>query len=168
MSSADHEIDRVGELIERLLADPAFRSEFRANPLAVCRAHGLESLAAELSTGGNAMQTLELRESRSSLAGVVMAVAAEGVGVVELRGLLGHRGLHGPARAAAVKALKAGGVSPRSGRAATLEAMAQRERASARPSTGAPATAPVPAQPSGSAPAAASAPQAAAAAPPRA
>ena len=99
---------RVGRLIERLLVDPVFRAEFRADPVGVCGGLGLEGLAAELGSG-KAMYTLELRESRSSLAGVVMAVAAEGVGVAELRGLVGH-GLHGEARAAALKALHGGGL----------------------------------------------------------
>ena len=99
---------RVGRLIERLLVDPVFRAEFRSDPVGVCGGLGLEGLAAELGSG-KAMHTLELRESRSSLAGVVMAVAAEGVGVAELRGLVGH-GLHGEARAAALKALHGGGL----------------------------------------------------------
>ena len=99
---------RVGRLIERLLVDPVFRAEFRADPVGVCGGLGLEGLAGELGSG-KAMYTLELRESRSSLAGVVMAVAAEGVGVAELRGLVGH-GLHGEARAAALKALHGGGL----------------------------------------------------------
>ena len=111
MSSGDEfgsESVRVGRLIERLLVDPVFRAEFRADPVGVCGGLGLEGLAAELGSG-KAMYTLELRESRSSLAGVVMAVAAEGVGVAELRGLVGH-GLHGEARAAALKALHGGGL----------------------------------------------------------
>ena len=111
MSSGDEfgsELVRVGGLIERLLVDPVFRAEFRADPVGVCGGLGLVGLAGELGSGGG-LFTLELRESRSSLAGVVMAVAAEGVGVAELRGLVGH-GLHGEARAAALKALGGGGL----------------------------------------------------------
>ena len=87
---------RVGELVERLLSDAGFRAEFRQDPAGSCRAMGLEGLAAELSAGPG-VAALEARESKSSLAGVVMAVAAEGVAVVELQGLLhGHgHGLSG-------------------------------------------------------------------------
>ena len=93
MSSDDA---RVGELVERLLSDAGFRAEFRQDPAGSCRAMGLEGLAAELSAKPG-LSELEGRESKSSLAGVVMAVAAEGVAVVELQGLLhGHgHGLSG-------------------------------------------------------------------------
>ncbi len=120
MSSADEQTEQVSKLIERLVVDPVFRAQFRADPVEVCRANGLDDLAEEFGSTGKAMHTLELRESKSSLAGVVMAVAAEGVGVVELKGMLGHGGLHGPAKAAALKALKAGGVKTPHGGAAGL------------------------------------------------
>jgi hypothetical protein len=119
VSFADEDSARAGQLIERLLVDPGFRAAFRADPAGMCRELGLEDLATELRPG-NAMQTLELRESKSSLAGVVMAVAAEGVGVAELRGLFG-RSLHGPAKAAAMKALAAGGVKPPHGAHAAIK-----------------------------------------------
>ena len=131
MSSAEFESEsvRVGRLIERLLVDPVFRAEFRVDPVGVCVGLGLEGLGAELGSG-KAMHTLELRESRSSLAGVVMAVAAEGVGVAELRGLVGH-GLHGQARAAALKALHGGGLKEprglRSGGVGHLERVVERQ-----------------------------------------
>ena len=95
------------ELIEQLLGDPELRAEFRADPGAVLREHGLDDLADQvgdcqvgdrdpqashidrgpharhsnlgLPAGRRAMLTLELRESRSSLAGVIVAAAAEGV-----------------------------------------------------------------------------------------
>jgi cell wall-associated NlpC family hydrolase len=89
--------------------DGGFRAEFRQDPAEACRAYGLDALAEELGPSARAIQTLEVRESRSSLAGVVMAIAVEGVGVAELEGLLG-RGLHGHAHAAAVKALSAHGM----------------------------------------------------------
>ena len=120
MSSADEQTEQVSKLIERLVIDPVFRAQFRADPVEVCRANGLDDLAEEFGSKGKAMHTLELRESKSSLAGVVMAVAAEGVGVVELKGMLGHGGLHGPAKAAALKALHAGGVKTPHGGAAGL------------------------------------------------
>jgi cell wall-associated NlpC family hydrolase len=101
VSSADEESVLAGKLIERLLVDPQFRAEFRQDPAQACLAAGLPDLAAELGGSGRAMQTLELRESRSSLAGVVMAVAVEGMGVAEAQALIQHglpgnlRGIHG-------------------------------------------------------------------------
>ncbi len=78
------ETDIAAKLIERLLADPAFRDRFRRNPALACREAGLESLAEEMQLGaGKAMQTLDIRESRSSLAGVMMAAAMEGMGIYE-------------------------------------------------------------------------------------
>ena len=85
MPSDDADTERTGRLIERLLVDPAFRVQFRRDPGGACLAAGLPELAAELAgAGGSAMETLELRESRSSLAGVVMAVALEGVAFEQL------------------------------------------------------------------------------------
>jgi cell wall-associated NlpC family hydrolase len=107
--SSDDEDARIGQLIERLVLDPLFRTQFRADPAGLCRAFGLDELAQDLAPGGKAMHTLELRESRSSLAGVVMALAAEGVAVGEFHQVVGQV-LHGHARASALKALKAGHV----------------------------------------------------------
>src|SRR3954464_9503633 len=81
---ATTEADVAAKLIERLLVDPAFRARFRRAPAAACREAGLEELAQEMSLGaGKAMMTLDVRESKSSLAGVMMAAAMEGVGVYE-------------------------------------------------------------------------------------
>jgi putative modified peptide len=81
---ATSEADIAAQLIERLLGDPAFRSEFRRDPAAACRKAGLDELADEMSIGaGKAMMTLDQRESKSSLAGVMMAAAMEGVGVYQ-------------------------------------------------------------------------------------
>jgi cell wall-associated NlpC family hydrolase len=110
VSSADEQTQRVGQLIERLLVDAPFRAEFRKGPADACRALGLSELAEEIGAGGRSMHTLELRESKSSLAGVVMAVAAEGIGVVELHGLVEHGLLKGELRAAGEQALR--GVNP--------------------------------------------------------
>jgi cell wall-associated NlpC family hydrolase len=75
--------DAAARLIERLLADAAFRADFRRDPPAACRAAGLDELAEDMAFGaGSAMQTLEIRESRSSLAGVMMAAAVEGIGAL--------------------------------------------------------------------------------------
>jgi hypothetical protein len=73
------ELVRSADLIERLLGDPELRGRFRADPATVLRDHGLPELAAGLGRGEKALLTLELRESRSSLAGVMVAAAAEGV-----------------------------------------------------------------------------------------
>src|SRR3954471_10474159 len=81
---ATSEADVAAKLIERLLADPAFRTKFRRDPAAACREAGLEELAREMSVGGGkAMYTLDMRESKSSLAGVMMAAAMEGVGIYQ-------------------------------------------------------------------------------------
>ena len=91
MSSADQEAERAQQVIERLLVDPEFRAEFRRDPAGACVAAGLPELAVELGGSGKGMQTLELRESRSSLAGVVMAAAVEGLSVAEAQALVSHR-----------------------------------------------------------------------------
>ena len=76
--------DAAARVIERLLGDAAFRAQFRRDPAGACRAAGLDEVADEMSIGaGNAMHTLDIRESRSSLAGVMMAAALEGVGILE-------------------------------------------------------------------------------------
>ena len=50
------EADVAAQLIERLLADPAFRARFRRDPAAACREAGLDELAEEMSLGaGKAM-----------------------------------------------------------------------------------------------------------------
>src|SRR4051794_30626318 len=83
--AAASEAEVAAKLIERLLADPAFRARFRRDPAGACREAGLDELADEMSLGaGKAMHTLDLRESKSSLAGVMMAAAMEGVGIYEL------------------------------------------------------------------------------------
>src|SRR3954451_17766873 len=79
------ESDLAARLLERLLSDPAFRAQFRRDPAGACREAGLDSLAQEMSVGGGkAMMTLDIRESKSSLAGVMMAAAMEGVGIYQL------------------------------------------------------------------------------------
>src|SRR5215216_3673366 len=81
---ATSEADIAAQLIERLLGDPEFRAEFRKDPANACRKAGLDELADEMSIGaGKAMMTLDQRESKSSLAGVMMAAAMEGVGVYQ-------------------------------------------------------------------------------------
>ena len=81
---ATSEADIAAQLIERLLGDPEFRTEFRRDPAAACRKAGLDELADEMAMGaGKAMMTLDQRESKSSLAGVMMAAAMEGVGIYQ-------------------------------------------------------------------------------------
>src|SRR3954463_7816315 len=74
------EADLAARVIERLLVDPAFRARFRRDPEGACRDAGLDRLAEGMGFGGGkAMHTLDMRESKSSLAGVMMAAAMEGV-----------------------------------------------------------------------------------------
>ena len=86
----EEEVELVGRLIERLLVDPEFRAEFRRDPSGACVVAGLPGLAGELGGSGKAMHTMELRESRSSLAGVVMAIAAEGIALEQVERLAAH------------------------------------------------------------------------------
>src|SRR3954451_23044367 len=82
--AAASEADVAARLIERLLVDPAFRATFRRDPARACREAGLTELAQDMAFGGGkAMHTLDLRESKSSLAGVMMAAAMEGVGIYQ-------------------------------------------------------------------------------------
>lgn len=75
----------AARLMEALMTDAHLRERFRRDPVATCRAAGLHALADEMAAGsGKAMQTLDLRESRSSLAGVLMAAAVEGVAVWQI------------------------------------------------------------------------------------
>ena len=97
MSSAERERALAGELIERLLVDPQFRAEFRRDPAAACLAAGLPDLADELAGSAGSIDLLAVRESRSSLAGAVMAVAVEGMSVAETQALI-HHGLTGAPR----------------------------------------------------------------------
>jgi NlpC/P60 family len=89
------EAEAAARLLERLLSDPAFRADFRRNPVAASRAAGLPTVAEEMAmSAGKAMETLDDRESRSSLAGVFMAAAFEGAGVYDFsKDLVPH--LHG-------------------------------------------------------------------------
>jgi cell wall-associated NlpC family hydrolase len=81
--STPEQAERAAALLERLLSDPAYRSEFRADPARACAAEGLPEVAAQLGRG-RALETLEIRESRSSLAGVLMAAALEGASLAVL------------------------------------------------------------------------------------
>jgi len=72
-------------LLDRLLHDPGFRARFNADPEAAAREAGFEHLAEEVRADpGRAFETLEIRESRSSLAGAMMAAAVEGLALLEV------------------------------------------------------------------------------------
>jgi hypothetical protein len=71
-------------LLERLLADPEFRERFRNDPKGTARDAGFDIDDEAATNGDGAMQTLDLRESKSSFAGAMMAAAAEGFAIYEL------------------------------------------------------------------------------------
>jgi cell wall-associated NlpC family hydrolase len=83
--------DHAARLLERLLTDAELRARFRRDPAAVAREAHLDELAGDFSAG-SAMETLEPRESRSSLAGVMMAAAVEGMAGIGLA----HHGAGAP------------------------------------------------------------------------
>jgi cell wall-associated NlpC family hydrolase len=136
------------EVLQRLLTDPVFRQEFRRDPAGACRLFGLDEVAEEFSGGGAALYTLELRESKSSLAGVLMAAAAEGAAVYDFAEHI-RQHVEGGAADIARQALdKAGGNQPGSGAGAGAgEHLVDQTPA---PAPAAAAAAPAPA-PSGSA-----------------
>jgi hypothetical protein len=109
VSSAERDDRRTRELIERLLIDPAFRAEFRRDPAAACVTAGMPELADDLAASSGSMDPLAARESRSSLAGVVMAVAVEGISVAEAQALMQH-GLAGARTPGGGKLLHAGAL----------------------------------------------------------
>jgi hypothetical protein len=63
-----------------VLSDPAFRALLRRDPAAAAREMGVEPAD---EAAGSPLETLELRESKSSLAGALLAAAIEGVAVYE-------------------------------------------------------------------------------------
>ncbi len=73
----------AARLVARLLADPAYRAAFRRDPPGVARAAGLPALADALAGRPRGLQRLEVRESRSVLAGAAAAVLAEGLAAAE-------------------------------------------------------------------------------------
>jgi cell wall-associated NlpC family hydrolase len=96
------------KLLKDLVDDPALRARFRADPTAVAEEAGLPRVARELADRPDAPLALEVRESRSGLAGVLMAAAVEGLA---LGGLLEHT----PDASAAVEAAAPAGTAPRAG-----------------------------------------------------
>ncbi len=78
-------------LLQRLLEDSEFRARFRSDPEATLREAGMDELLDEASTAADPMQTLQIRESRSSLAGAALAAAIEGFGLMDVAGNLVDR-----------------------------------------------------------------------------
>ncbi len=74
-------------LLQGLVDDPELRARFRADPTGVAAEAGLPRVGRELADRANGPLGLEVRESRSGLAGVLMAAAVEGLA---LGGLLEH------------------------------------------------------------------------------
>src|SRR5262249_34434236 len=101
---------RAAQLLEKLLTDAEFRASFRRDPAGACAAYDLPELVEEFSRGagqGKALHTLEIRESRSSLAGAFMAAASEGTGAVGHLQNMHDQQLHGHAHRVVGKALTA-------------------------------------------------------------
>jgi cell wall-associated NlpC family hydrolase len=73
-------------LLQRLMEDSDFRARFRDDPEATLRELGMVDLFDEASTAADPMQTLQIRESRSSLAGAALAAAIEGFGLMDVVG----------------------------------------------------------------------------------
>jgi cell wall-associated NlpC family hydrolase len=74
--------ERAAQLLARLLGYAELRARFRRDPAGVCAEFGLVEVARELREGGNVLETLEMRESRSNLAGAFMAAASEAIGAL--------------------------------------------------------------------------------------
>jgi hypothetical protein len=91
MASDDPSRARAVDLMYRLATEPTFLISFRRDPAGVARQCDLPELADDLAAPRRkATETLEGLDSRTSLAGLFMAVAAGTVGVVEL--LQHHQG----------------------------------------------------------------------------
>jgi len=131
---------RAVEVLQRLLTDPEFRSSFRRDPRAACLLAGLDDAAAAFSgTGtGAAAQTLEIRESKSSLAGLLMAAAAEGAAVYQFAE---HASFKGDLGDIAQQALDKAGLHHGGGGSPAAEHVASADVASTAPPP-APAAAP--------------------------
>jgi CHAP domain len=103
-------IERAATLLRRLIVDPATRAMFRGRPAETARRFGLDDLADELGVNEKALHTLEIRESKSALAGLLLAAAAEGVAAVEyVRGVEDR--LDGESAKAARRALTQAGLN---------------------------------------------------------
>jgi cell wall-associated NlpC family hydrolase len=99
--------ERTAALLEALLADPLSRAAFHRSPAKTYRDFDLPELAADLQPGAPGTSPLEVRESRSSLAGTMIAAAAEAIGLVELA--VESAAQHGPDAGIEVPVERAGG-----------------------------------------------------------
>ncbi|MEA2234700.1 MAG: hypothetical protein QOD83_4516 [Solirubrobacteraceae bacterium] len=106
MSALDRH-ERTAALLEALLADPLSRAAFHRSPAKAYRDFDLPELAADLPPGVPGTFSLEVRESRSSLAGAMIAMAAEAIGLVELA--VGSAAAHGPDAGIDLSVERAGG-----------------------------------------------------------
>ena len=91
--------EAAARLVERVLSDPAFRARFRRDPAGAADEAGLDPVTA--TAVHPALETLDLRESKSSLAGALMAAAVEGLALYEV---VDHGGLGADSAEAAVGA----------------------------------------------------------------
>jgi hypothetical protein len=106
-------VERAAALLSRLLTDGEFRAGFRRDPAGACVAYGLPNVARELAAAGKALHTLEVRESRSSLAGALLAAAGEGVETADQLAQLHASGaFSGEASQAVGQALTSVGLPP--------------------------------------------------------
>ncbi len=129
---------RAVEVLQRLLTDPEFRRIFRRDPQAACLVAGLDEAAAAFSGTGAAAETLEIRESKSSLAGLLMAAAAEGAAVYQFAE---HASFKGDLGDIAQQALDKAGLHHGAGGSHAAEHVASADVASTAPPP-APAAAP--------------------------
>jgi hypothetical protein len=103
--------DGIG-LLQRLLDDPGFRARFRHDPAAAAREAGFEDFAQALDSDPHrTLETLEIRESRSSMAGAMLGAVVEGLGLFEFSGDVAHP----PERALADNPSQSAGVQGESG-----------------------------------------------------
>ena len=98
--------EAAARLVERVLSDPAFRARFRRDPAGAAGEAGLDPATA--TAVHPALETLDLRESKSSLAGALMAAAVEGLALYEV---VDHGGLGADSAEAAVGAGPAGDLA---------------------------------------------------------
>src|ERR1044071_5479485 len=71
----------AGRLLAGPLNEPDCRLRFRRDPVTACREAGLDELAEDMAlAAGKAASTLYVRESRSSMAGALIAASMEGAG----------------------------------------------------------------------------------------
>ena len=129
-SGSGDENARAVEVLQRLLTDPEFRSTFRRDPRAACLLAGLDDAAEAFSGTGHAAQTLEIRESKSSLAGLLMAAAAEGAAVYQFAE---HASFKGDLGDIAQQALDKAGLHHGSGGSPAAEHVASADVASTAP-----------------------------------